>query len=83
MQLLSSAASDYDHGHGPMRAKRQVYQREVIDYNYDSYEDNHPVYDFFDIDTPVETIQAYASNFRPNQNKNDHNSHVRMPKDKW
>jgi hypothetical protein len=71
---LSSAASDSDHGQVPVKG---------IDDNYDSYEDDHPDYSPFDIDTPGETMQAYASNFRPNQHKNDHNSRVRMPKDKW
>jgi hypothetical protein len=34
----------------------------------------------FDIDTPVDTIQAFASKFTPRRGANDK---VRMPKDKW
>jgi hypothetical protein len=54
---LSSVTSDYDHGQVPTKGKRQEYQHEVIDDSYDSYEDDHPDNDPFDIDTPVETIQ--------------------------
>jgi hypothetical protein len=33
----------------------------------------------FDIDTPVETIQAYAANYRPSPN----DIRVWMPKEQW
>jgi hypothetical protein len=83
LQLLQVATADYDHSHIHVKGKRQVYQHDVMDDNYDSYEDDQLGYDPFDINTPVETIQAYASNFHSKQGKNDYNSCIRKPKDKW
>jgi hypothetical protein len=37
----------------------------------------------FDIDTPVDTIQAYASKFSPRLGSHGMNDRVRMSKDKW
>jgi hypothetical protein len=37
----------------------------------------------FDIDTPVDIIQAFASSFRPRSSSNGPPDRVRMPKDKW
>jgi hypothetical protein len=61
--LLLSTASDYDSKHGVSKGKRQVYAHELEheDAKYDaSYE-----LDPFNIDTPIETIQAFASKFTP------------------
>jgi hypothetical protein len=66
VQLLSYAASDYDNGQVPAKNKRQVYQSEIQEDDFDNYEDNLPDSEPFDIDTPVETIQAYAANYPPN-----------------
>jgi hypothetical protein len=79
VSLLLSAASDYDSKHVINKAKRQVYQHDVIEYEEETYNDA----DTFDIDTPVETIQAFVSNFRSKPNANGMPDRVRMPKDKW
>jgi hypothetical protein len=60
IQLLSYAASDCNNGQIPAKNKRQVYQSEVQEDDFNNYEDNFPDSEPFDIDTPVETIQAYA-----------------------
>jgi hypothetical protein len=38
----------------------------------ETYSDHEP----FDIDTSVETIQAYAANYPPKSNRSDHYIHV-------
>jgi hypothetical protein len=49
----------------------------------DTYEETNSEYEPFDIDTLVDIIQAYASNYRPTSNRSDNNNQVRMPKDRW
>jgi hypothetical protein len=68
VQLLSYAASDFDNGQTPVKNKCQI----------DEFSDPKP----FDIDTPVETIQAYASNYRTNPRSTSNDTRVRMPKER-
>jgi hypothetical protein len=83
VQILSYAASDYDNGQVPAKNKRQVYQSEIQEDDFQNYEDNIPDSEPFDIDTPVETIQAYAANYRPNTKRAGTDNQVRMPKERW
>jgi hypothetical protein len=46
----------YDNSQVPAKNKRQVYQSEVQEDDFNNYEDNFPDSKPFDIDTPVETI---------------------------
>ena len=80
VSLLLSVCSDYDSKNLINKSKRQVYQHDVIESDF--YDDYHAP-DQFDIDTPVDTIQAFASNFRPRPPRNVMPNRVRMPKDKW
>jgi hypothetical protein len=66
VQLLSYAASDYDNGQVPAKNKRQVYQSAIQEDDFGHYEDGLLDSEPFDIDTPVEIIQAYAANYRSN-----------------
>jgi hypothetical protein len=50
---------------------------------FDNYENSLMDSEPFDIDTPVETIKAYAANYRPNTNKAGNDNQVRMPKEQW
>jgi hypothetical protein len=62
--LLLSAASAYDDQFKLKRAKRHVLLHDIRDY-YDDHDDEVP-FDpdaTFDIDCPVSSIQAYATNF--------------------
>jgi hypothetical protein len=61
------------------KGQRQVYAHDLVDQNDDIYDDSYEM-DPFDIDTPVDTIQAFASKFTPQP---DMKEKVRMPKDKW
>ena len=79
VSLLLSTASDYDSKNLINKGKRQVYQHDLLKYEDDDANDSH----LFDIDTPVDTIQAFASNFRPRPPRNGASDRVRMPKDKW
>jgi hypothetical protein len=74
VQQLSYAASDYDNGHVPAETQED---------DFDNYEDNLPDSEPFNIDTPVETIQAYAANYRPNLNRASNDTRVWMPKERW
>jgi hypothetical protein len=56
-----------------------VYAHEVENDDEDVYDTSYEM-DLFDIDTPVDTIQAFASKFTPRPSMKDK---VRMPKDKW
>jgi hypothetical protein len=83
--LLLSAASAYDDQFQPKKAKRHVLFHDI----QDDFA-NHDVETFnahdttFDIDCPVSSIQAYATNFRPRTGMNKPNTNkVRMPSDKW
>ena len=78
--LLVSTASDYDSKNVINKSKRQVYQHDLVEQeDYEYINDTTQ----FDIDTPVDTIQAFASNFRPRPPRNGMSDRVRMPKDKW
>jgi hypothetical protein len=51
----------------------------MVDYDDDVINNT----ELFDIDTPVDIIQAFASNFKPKSSSNGPPDRVRMPKDKW
>jgi hypothetical protein len=76
-------ASDCDNVQIKVKGKRQVYIHDINDDTFDTYDDATSEYEPFDIYTPVDTIQAYASNYRPTSNRSDNNNRVRMPKDRW
>jgi hypothetical protein len=59
-----------------VKGKRQVYFHEVNEDTFDTYDETPTDYDPFDIDKPVETIQAYASNHHPTTNRSDNNNRV-------
>jgi hypothetical protein len=77
--LLLSTASDYDSKHVASKGKRQVYSGDLDHDDADLYDASYKM-DPFDVDTPVDTIQAFASKFTPRPGMKDK---VRMPKDKW
>jgi hypothetical protein len=83
VQLLSYAASGYDNSQVPAKSKRQVYQSEIQDDDFHIYEDNLPDSEAFDIDTPVEAIQAYTANYRPTPRRAGTDNRVRIPKERW
>jgi hypothetical protein len=83
VQLLLYAASDYDTGQTPAKSKRQIYQLEIQEENLCNYIDEFSNPEPFDIDTPVETIQAYATNYRTNPRRTSSDTRVRMPKERW
>jgi hypothetical protein len=56
-----------------------VYAHELEHEDADLYDASYEI-DPFDIDTPVDTIQAFAYKFTPRPGMKDK---VRMPKDKW
>jgi hypothetical protein len=75
VQLLTYAASDYNN-QIKVKDKRQVYIHDIKDDTFDTYDDATSEYEPFNIDTPVDTIQAYASNHRPLSNRSDNNNRV-------
>ena len=75
--LLLSAASAYDAQFKPTKAKRHVMIHELQD-NHD--EDIYHNEDTFDIDCPVSSIQAYATNFRPRNNPRTTNPRTTPPR---
>jgi hypothetical protein len=77
--LFVSTASDYDSKHVTSKGKRQIYAHELDHEEDDTYDTSYEM-DPFDIDTPVDTIQAFASKFTPQRGASDK---VWMPKDKW
>jgi hypothetical protein len=77
--LLLSTASDYDSKHGVNKGKRQIYAHEIVHEDDDLFDASYEM-DPFDIDTPVDTIQSYASKFTPRPGMKEK---VPMPKDKW
>jgi hypothetical protein len=81
IQLLSYAASNYDNGQTPMKSKRQIYQSEIQEDKLCNYIDEFSDPEPFNIDTPVETIQAYATNYRTNPRRTSNDTRVRMPKE--
>jgi hypothetical protein len=74
-----STASDYDSKHVASKGKRHIYAHELNHEEEDTYDASYEM-DPFDIDTPVDTIHAFASKLTPRRGANDK---VRMPKDKW
>jgi short subunit dehydrogenase-like uncharacterized protein len=83
VQLLSFAASDYDNGQVPAKGKWQVYQSEIQEDDFANYEDHLSDSEPFDIDTTVETIQAYAANYRLKPIRSSNDTQVWMPKEQW
>jgi hypothetical protein len=81
VQLLSYAASAYDNGQTPAKNKLQVYQSEIQEDDFGNYEDGLLDSEPFDIDTPVEIIQAYAANYHSNPKRAGTENQVRMPKE--
>ena len=81
--LLLSAAADYDSKHMANKGKRMIYAHDVMDHDEDDYNDVSYDIGSFDIDTPVDTIQAFATKFSPRLGSHGVNDRVRMPKDKW
>jgi hypothetical protein len=62
--LLLATTSDYDSKHGVRKLKRQVYAHILEHEDADLYDASYEM-DPFDIDTPVDTIQVFASKFTP------------------
>jgi hypothetical protein len=82
--LLLSAASAYDDQFKLKKGKRHVLFHDIQD-DYADPDDN-VTFDpdaNFDIDCPVSSIQAYATNFRSKPMARPNQSKVRMPSDKW
>ena len=87
--LLLSAASAYDDQFKPKKAKQHVLFHNIHD-GYVTH-DNDTSFDYdstdFNIDCPVSSIHAYATNFRSNNRSNpmtkSNNPKVRMPSEKW
>jgi hypothetical protein len=77
--LLLSTASDYDRKHVFNKGKRQVYVHELTHEDDDVYDASYEM-EPFDIVTPVDTIQAFASKFTPSPGMNER---ICMPTDKW
>jgi hypothetical protein len=83
VQLLTHAPSNYDDVQIKAKGKRQVYVHDINDDTFDTYDDATSEYEPFNIDTPVDTKQAYASYYRPTSNRSDNNNCVQMRKDQW
>jgi hypothetical protein len=83
VQLLTHAASDYNNVQIKAKGKRQVYIHNINDNTFDTYNDATSAYEPFDINTPVDTIEAYALNYHPTSNRSDNNNRVQMTKDRW
>jgi hypothetical protein len=83
VQLLTHAASNYNNVQIKANGKRQVYLHDINEDTFDAYDEATSDYEPFDIDTPVETIQAYALNYHPTSTRGNNNNRVRMPKDRW
>jgi hypothetical protein len=65
--LLLSASSSYDDHIKATKSKRQIMLHEIDNYQADQGDYHHDQIDeTFDIDCPVSSIQAYATNYRPN-----------------
>jgi hypothetical protein len=82
--LLLSAASAYNDQFKPKGSKRHVLLQVIQDYYNDHHDD--VIFDpdtTFDIDCPVSSIQAYATNFRPQHTPKPNTSKARMPSEKW
>jgi hypothetical protein len=77
--LLLATASDYYSKHVVNKGTRQLYAHELIHEEDDLYDASYEM-DPFDIDTPVDTIQTFASKVTPCPGIKEK---VCMPKDKW
>jgi hypothetical protein len=73
IQLLWHTASDYNNSQVNAKSKRQVYLHELNEDTLDTYDESPSDYELFDIETPVENIQACASNYCPTSNRSDNN----------
>jgi hypothetical protein len=62
---LLSADTYYDNKHIANKGKRLIYAHDLKDHDDDDFNDAPYEVVVFDIDTSVDTIQAYASNFSP------------------
>jgi hypothetical protein len=76
MQLLAHAASNYNNNQIKAKGKRQVYLHYINEDTFDTYDKATPDYEPIDIDTPIETIQAYALNYGPTSNRGDNNNQI-------
>jgi hypothetical protein len=79
--LLLSTASEYDSKLVGTKGKRQAH--DTMNYDDDDYYESSHDDDPFDLDTPVDTIQAFTSKFTPRKGPSNFNDRVCMPKDKW
>ena len=81
LNLLLSAATNYDIQFATKRPKRQVFAHHLIDHDDDAY-----AYDesYYDIDVPVSMILANSTEqrYKPYGGTGKSNV-VRMPRDKW
>jgi hypothetical protein len=80
--LLLSAATDYDSKYMANKGKRLIYALDVIDHDDELNNASYEI-GFFDINNPVDTIQAFATKFSPRLGSHGVNDRVRMPKEKW
>jgi hypothetical protein len=62
-----------------VKGKRQVYIHDINDDTFDTHDEATYEYEIFDINTSVDTIQAYGSNYQPKSNRSDNNNRVQMP----
>jgi hypothetical protein len=66
-----------------VKGKQHVCIHDIKDNTFDTHDEATSEYEPFDIDTPVDTIQAYASNYQPTSNRSNNNNQVLMPKGRW
>jgi Reverse transcriptase (RNA-dependent DNA polymerase) len=86
VSLLLSAAISYDSQHLPKRTtgRRQVYNHELLDNDPDSeFPEHHSQLDDYDIDLPVQTLQSYAHDRRPNQTPKKPGKLGQSPRMSW
>jgi hypothetical protein len=82
--LILSAASTYDDHFKPKRSKRHVLLHDIQDY-YNNHDDEVSLDPdtTFDINCPVSSIQAYATNFRSKHTPKPNTYKVRMTYERW
>jgi hypothetical protein len=84
MTLLLSATSAYDDQFNATKNKRHVMLHEILHDKSGTDDDHYHCNDaLFDIDCPVSSIQAYATNFRPNSGSKSTSNKVLMPSNNW
>jgi hypothetical protein len=82
--LLLSAASAYDDQFKATKSKQHVMLHEIQHDESGTEDDHYHGNDaLFDIDCPVSSIQAYATNFCPNYGSKSTSNKVCMPSSKW